>query len=437
MFVMSEPKIKRFLPKTLYGRAAAILLLPILTIQLAVGVIFIQRHFEDVTNQMTNNLVREIDLIQNALDTQSLNDVQTHIAAQLDLTLATWDQVSSGNKRLWYDISGRTIIPALYDGLIGVQDVDLSNVRRVSLAIDSGQGLIEITFARDRVSASNPHQLLVLMTLTGVFMTALAFVFMRNQLRPIKRLADAANAFGRGQIVPLRPSGAIEVRSAAQSFLDMRGRIERQIEQRTMMLSGVSHDLRTPLTRMQLGLEMLEDAEALGLKKDVTDMAAMLDGYLNYAKDAAAEDYQDVALKTELQALVDRFAPDATLTVTGAPRTLALRKILAMRALENLISNGVRYGDTVQVGLHFSHTAVEITIEDDGLGIPASDRDAALRPFVRLNPARTQNRSGVGLGLAIATDAIKSHGGTLTLGHSDTLGGLRVDVALPLAKGKR
>lgn len=434
---MFKGGIKRFLPRTLYGRAAAILLLPILTIQLAVGVIFIQRHFEDVTVQMTNNIVREITFVVDELNTATLADVQAQLAPRLGLIVDRWDGANSGDARLWYDISGLTVQPTLYDQLSGVQDVDLSNLKWVRVALETGQGPLEITFQRDRVSASNPHQLLVLMIFTGLFMTALAFIFMRNQLRPIKQLAEAANAFGRGQVLPFRPRGAVEVRTAGQSFLDMRNRIERQIEQRTMMLSGVSHDLRTPLTRMQLGLEMVEDADAIGLKKDVADMTAMLDGYLTYARDSASEAYESVALDCELESLVARYGDVVTLESVGQPRKLPLRKTLALRAMENLISNATRYGTRAQVVVQFQRSQVQISVHDDGPGIPEDQRDAALRPFVRLDPARTQNTSGVGLGLAIASDVIKSHGGMLTLGDSEELGGLKVDVSLPYARGKR
>ncbi|MGB1234986.1 MAG: ATP-binding protein [Planktomarina sp.] len=430
---MAKLILKRFLPNTLYGRAAVILLLPMLTLQLAVTVIFVQRHFEDVTVQMTQNVTSEIRFVLDELETRSITAVALDDALRLGLSLTIATANVSDDGRVWYDISGRTVIATLYDDLPSVLNVDLSNLRHVALQMGSAKGPVAIQFARQRVSASNPHQLIVLMMLTGLFMTVLAYFFLRKQLRPIKQLADAASAFGRGQVVPLNLRGAVEVRAASQSFLDMRDRIERQIEQRTMMLSGVSHDLRTPLTRMQLALEMVDGAEDWGLKQDVTDMTAMLDGYLTYARDAASEAYDDVDVLARMTDMCDRSGPNVTLDHSGTPRIIPLRPTLALRAASNLVSNGLKYGAHVRVHIAFRPKVLTITVEDDGPGIPTGKRDAALRPFVRLEGGRNQNKSGVGLGLAITNDAVRSHGGTFTLGNSD-MGGLKATIMLPVAR---
>jgi two-component system osmolarity sensor histidine kinase EnvZ len=430
---MISTYLKRFAPRTLYGRAAAILLLPMLTLQLAVAAVFVQRHFEDVTVQMTNNLLFEITMVLDEMDHRSIEDVARTTAQSLNLDLRQWDGVPTGNVPFFYDISGRTITPLLFEKLDRVRDVDLSDLDRVTISFESAKGPVQIIFPRYRVSASNPHQVIVLMVFTGIFMTVIAFLFLRNQLRPIKRLSVASAAFGRGQSVDLNPGGAIEVRTAGQAFLDMRDRIERQIEQRTMMLSGVSHDLRTPITRLQLGLEFLEGPEVEDLKKDVDSMRLMVDSFLNYAHDSITDPVADVDLVALVAGLGGQCDPSVRVEVRGVPRLIVLRSISVQRAVENLLLNAVRYADCVQIMISFATNEISICIYDNGPGIPADQRDQAIKPFVRLEPARGQNKgSGVGLGLAIAADVARSHGGVLILGCSVDLGGLSAELKLPL-----
>ena len=298
--------------------------------------------------------------------------------------------------------------------------------------LESTVGPIEIEFSRYRVSASNPHQLLVLMVLTGIFMTLIAFLFLRNQLRPIKRLSAASAAFGKGVNLPFTPGGAIEVRAAGQAFLDMRERIESQIEQRTMMLSGVSHDLRTPITRLQLGLELLETEEAQGLKEDVASMRLMVDSFLNYARDITGDPVEDIDLVILAKRVAVRLDPPLLTKVLGKPRKVALREAPISRALENLLLNAQRYGSKVELVIQFDVSEIRIEVHDNGHGIPADKREQAILPFVRLEPARTQSKGGgVGLGLAIAADVAKSHGGLLILSDSEELGGLSAEIVLP------
>jgi two-component system osmolarity sensor histidine kinase EnvZ len=283
------------------------------------------------------------------------------------------------------------------------------------------------------MSATNPHQLLVLMVFTSILMAIIAYVFLRNQLRPITKLAQAAEDFGKGRTVPYRPRGAQEVRAAGRAFLDMRARIERQIEQRTLMLSGVSHDLRTPLTRLRLGLALLpEDAETRLLQNDVADMERMVEEFLAFVRGDAMESPEltdVVALVTDVLARADSGAVLAG--VTGGTALVALRPQAIARAVENLVSNALRYAAKVEVRLEFMDHSLRISVDDDGPGIPAAQRDEALRPFTRLDQSRDPNRGGgVGLGLSIAADIALSHGGALRLGTSERLGGLRVDLVI-------
>jgi len=432
--------LRRPFPRSLYGRALLILIVPIVTIQLVVSVVFIQRHFEGVTRQMTASIFVGIDyLLGQVAAAPDLAGAQAVIAALpepfgFDVTLPS--DMASGDSQDLLDLSGGYVIEAFRTGLPGILAVDLSTQRsKVVLLIETRHGPMQIGIERRRVSASNPHQLLVLMLVISALMTLIAYAFLRNQLRPITRLAEAAEAFGKGRSLPYRPRGANEVRAAGGAFLDMRNRIERQIEQRTLLLSGVSHDLRTPLTRLKLALAMQTESDETALmQRDVDDMERLLEEFLAFTRGDALDDPEPtdpVALLDQVIANARRSGHPATLgEVSGAGEVL-LRPMAVARALDNLIGNAVRYGSRAVVGLALTDRTLRFTVEDDGPGIPPDRRDEALLPFTRLDPSRNQNKgSGVGLGLSIAHDIARSHGGSLRLGHSDTLGGLRAELIL-------
>ncbi|MEQ6203287.1 ATP-binding protein [Sulfitobacter sp. HNIBRBA2951] len=438
---MSFEFLKHYMPRGIYGRAALILLLPVVFLQLVVTVIFAQRHFEGVTHQMTDTVVRELTLAMQVAQMQSTPqaaaDAVARDLAALEITLApvTPDQIVT--TREWYDYSGRVMTQRLAQRLEGFAGLDLtSDNKAVRVFVQSDLGPLAITFDRRRISASNPHQMFVYTIAFGLLMTIIAIIYLRNQLRPIKRLARAAEAFGRGRNLHFTPAGAVELRAAGNAFLDMRQRIERHIEQRTLMLSGVSHDLRTPLTRLRLGLAMLEDEEAEPLLADVADMQGMLDEFLSFAKGAAEgepEAVDPMAMVQDIVANAQRAGRDVTLHPREGEGqgTVMLRSVAMRRAVDNLISNGVRYGARAEVSVMLTDKTLRIRVEDDGPGIPQSQREEATRPFTRLDPSRNQDKGGgVGLGLAIAVDIARSHGGVLRLGHSDALGGLRADIVI-------
>ena len=434
--------LKRSMPRGLYGRAALILVVPVAVLVVVVSAVFIQRHFEDVTRQLTHGVVLElrevIELIEAAPDLQSGLAATASLADTLDMRVRAAAEPRDGAKRVFYDVSGITIIETLRDGLLDVREVDLrSNSRRVMVQIGTGQGLIDVSFSRQRASASNPHQFLVLMATIGVLMTGIAFLYLRNQLRPITRLADAAEAFGKGRVVHYKPTGALEVRAAGRAFLDMRGRILRQIEQRTLMLSGVSHDLRTPLTRMKLTLSMLpEDPDVAELQRDVSEMEGLIDAFLQFARSEQLDDPEPVLPMELAEEVVEKAErTGATVSLQGCEgaeaETVILRRMAVERALGNLLGNALRYGSTARVSVELRERRVVFCVEDDGPGIPETLREEAMKPFARLDPARNQDRgSGVGLGLAIAHDIARRHGGTLRLGSSADLGGLKAELAL-------
>lgn len=431
--------LKRFMPRGLYGRAAMILIVPIVTLQLVVSIAFLQRHFEDVTGQLTYGLGVELQLLRDELAEGGLAEA-AGVAESLGIEMAEgagpdWvgDEVV---RRRWYDLSGRVVVDVLLLMVPEISWIDLAeDDKQVQLGLSVGGERVEMTLTRRRVSASNPHQLLVLMIFTGILMTTVAFLFLRNQVRPIRRLARAAEAFGKGRVLDYSPRGALEVRAAGRAFLDMRARIERQIEQRTMMLSGVSHDLRTPLTRMKLGLTMLEQGpDTDALIRDVEEMEALLTAFLDFARSDALDDPEEVdvlALARQVAEDAGRMGGSVELVLPDAVPLSALRPGAVRRALSNLLTNALRYGSRARLSLTVMDRSLRFTVEDDGPGIAPGDRDRAVRPFARLDEARNQNRGGgVGLGLAIANDVARSHGGNMRLSDSADLGGLRVDLVL-------
>lgn len=434
--------LKRYMPRGLYGRAALILVFPVVMLQLIVSLVFIQRHFEGVTEIMSRAVVQEItfllDEMDAAPDSAAARAEAGRIAEALGFDLAfDVDPDTVVDARPFYDLSGRVMLDIFDAAIPGLGPTDLSNFREVRTVLDTSEGPILLTFGRSRVSASNPHQLIVIMVVMGALMTLIAYFFLRNQLRPIKRMSAAAAEYGKGRVVPFTPSGAVEVRAAGTAFLEMRARIERQTQARTMMLSGISHDLRTPLTRLRLSLSMMDEEEAEPMVRDVADMERLVDAFLDYGREDAA----DAPEPTDPVAFLRQVAGDSARAgravdlgqIDGIEEgaQVMLRPMALRRALENLIGNGLRYGGKVRLSLTASDRTLRFRVEDNGPGIPADQRDEAMRPFTRLDPARNQNRgTGVGLGLAIVADIARLHGGTLRLGESADMGGLCADIVV-------
>lgn len=427
--------INNLLPRSLYGRAALILLVPVVTVQLVVSTSFIQRLYEGVTIQMTDNLAVEIDLL---LDTLASGGDLSEPASILQLEVSR-PEVPVSDRRNFYDLSGKVVTETLHARFPRLIGVDLlTDKSRVHLSFADETGLLDINFSRRRVSAANPHQLLVLMTFTSALMTFIAYFFLRSQLRPIRRLALAAEAFGKGNEFHYSPGGADEVRTAGESFLDMRARIERAMEQRTMMLSGVSHDLRTPLTRLRLALSLQDETEdTRDMLADLTEMEQLIDAFLDFARADATGTLESTDmgdLVTGVVAKACRARKEVTLApLPEGPLTMKIHPLSIARSIENLVGNAVRYGKKARVTLVREAEAMRVVVEDDGPGIPPELHQQALKPFARLDAARNQNKgSGVGLGLSIAADIALSHGGELRLGTSEDLGGLKAEIVLPM-----
>ena len=432
--------LKRYMPRGLYTRALIILILPVLSLQLLVSIVFIQRHFEGVTRQMTAAVAIDLRYLRDLADAAPNREaaITSVNAVALPLELAVswpYDIPDIVSDRQWFDFTGRTVAIRLREAVPQIGAVSMADRRRVTVWIATEQGPMSVDISRTRLSASNPHQLLVIMVVLGAVLTAISYIFLRNQLRPITRMARAAADYGKGRITPYHPGGAAEVRAAGMAFLDMRNRLERQIQQRTMMLSGVSHDLRTPLTRLRLGLSLLDDEEAEPLTRDVDEMQRLLDSFLDFARSDAGDAMERVdpaSIVRDLVADFTRIGLAVTLQPGSGPQvTIPMRPAAIRRALDNLVGNALRYGNKAHIAVHVTDRAIRYVVEDDGPGIPADQHDDAIRPFTRLDAARNQDKgAGVGLGPAIVADIARSHGGVLRLSASDTLGGLKAELVL-------
>ncbi|MEM6586845.1 MAG: ATP-binding protein [Pseudomonadota bacterium] len=424
--------LKSYMPGSLYGRAALILLLPVITVLLVVSIVFVQRHFDGVTTQMTGSVSREVRLmLESGMPVDELSTSRMAQTLAINVTAVEPAAVPGADGWRWFDFTGAIVVREMRRFFPDILSVQLPDHRIVALYFEGEDGPFEMVFDRRRASASNPHQLLVNMVGFATLMTVIAYLYLRNQLRPITRLARAAKAFGKGQHLIYHPAGAVEVRAAGQAFVEMRDRIERQIEQRTLMLSGVSHDLRTPLTRLKLGLSMIDAEDRPEMERDVEDMERLITEFLDFARGAQQGDMEDVdprAFVTQIVQDAERAGNAVSLHDVKGQGAVMLRRDAVRRAVENLINNAVRYGGRAEVSVKLTPQMLIIRVEDDGPGIPQAQREEALKPFSRLDAARNQNLgSGVGLGLAIAADIARNHGGAVQLGESARLGGLSAE----------
>ncbi|MGF1551998.1 MAG: ATP-binding protein [Paracoccaceae bacterium] len=438
--------IKRYLPRSLFGRALMILVAPVVVLQVIVASVLIDRYYENVTVQMAGDVARALDLAVREVEAvDTLREARAYLwraeaPLGIEFRLVPDGRVEPAALLAFYDVTGNVVGETLRAGVSRPMTVDLVSVPKSAIArILTGKGVLEAAIPRRRLSPANPHQLMVLTNGAAVALVVIAIVFLRNQVRPIRELAQAAQAFGRGRHLAFRPSGAEEVRRAGHAFLDMRARIERQLQARTAMLSGVSHDLRTPLTRMKLGVAMMEPGEDRdGLEHDIAEMEAMIESFLDFARDGAGEEPAETDLLTLAEDVVVEacragqsvdFEP---VIDRDAEVTLVVRRQALKRALANLTTNAVTHGGEALLTLRITRRAVEFVVEDDGPGIPPERREEMTRPFTRLDPSRGRRRQGgVGLGLSIALDVARGHGGALDLDESRRFGGLRATLRLP------
>ncbi len=447
---MTQNPIKRYLPKSLLGRAILILLFPIIFIEIVVGIAFIQRHFEQVTNQMSEGIAFEILYIQNEAENGIKNKLSDKELIKkisnlgekfgFKVNISNKNKLTRSTKIDFIDLSGKIFVKNLKEKIDKKSTFDLSNPRKVYIQVLLEKGFLEFQISRKRISASNPHQLLVLMLFVTVLLVLLSLIILKNQIRPIGKLAKAAEAFGKGQFVEFKPGGSDEVRRAGIAFLAMRARIERQIKQRTQMLSGVSHDLRTPLTRLKLSLTLeKKSTEIKEMLEDVNSMEAMLDEFLEFSKSNIKEKSQKVVINDFIKIIVNRnkkHFKNIDLVISKSLEkgfSMKLRINGVKRAIQNIIDNSITYGKNVIIKINKDKNNLVFEFEDDGIGIDEKNYEKAFRPFSRLDESRNQNNhSGVGLGLSIANDVVRMHGGQITLYKSLDLGGLGVRIRIPI-----
>jgi two-component system osmolarity sensor histidine kinase EnvZ len=437
----STPWIKRFLPRTLFGRSLLIIVTPVILAQAVATWIFYNRHWDTMTNRLASAVAGDIAMVVEYLEHDSTPEGQHWTLAMAARTTDLIITVEPGRtlpeeQPPLRGLLERTLGEALHQR---VQRPFLINAPGdtpwYEIRVQMPDGVLSVLSPEKRLFSPTSYIFILWMVGSAMILFAVAIVFMRNQIRPIKRLAAAAEALGKGRDVPnFKPEGATEVRQAATAFLLMRERIQRQITQRTEMLAGVSHDLRTPLTRMKLALDMIGDGpEIEELMDDVAEMETMIEGYLAFARGEGTESAQPTDLTRLLtEAIANARREGAEVEEAVAENLfLSLRPNAMRRCFGNLLSNARRHATVIRVTAQRRDGTVEITIEDNGPGIPAAMRDEVFKPFFRLDSSRNRDTGGVGLGLTIARDAVRRHGGDVTLSDSP-LGGLRVAVRLPV-----
>lgn len=444
---ITVPKLKSLLPRSFFGRAVLIVIVPILVIQVVLSVVFVQRHYERVTQQMTSSVLDVVAVLVDDLRLPAPPDAASGkyaaLAAALGIELVQRERVPDGLDPgvVWYDLAGREVLSVLQEDAPGYRAAVLRmDPDRAVLWMDTEHGLVQVSIPRNRLAPTNPHQLLVIVFAASLVMILVALQYLRLQIRPIRRLGAAAEAYGRGQSLALRASGAREIRAAALAFMDMRNRIDRQNAQRKLMLSGLGHDMRTPLTRMRLLLSMSDPSEdTAAMAAEIADLETLLNAFLDYARGQTIgrEDLFDpTAIVTDLVRRY-RLSGHAVDLQIGAdiPQTMRLREGQLERALDNVLGNALEYGTQAHVALQVQRGMLVLTVEDDGPGIPAADRIRACEPFVRLDTARNLDvGTHVGLGLAIVQEIAIAHGGRLVLEDAIYLSGLRARIAIPLAR---
>ncbi len=436
---------RKVFPHSLYARSLAIIMVPILLIQLIVGVIFIDRPWYQMVDKLAYSLVSNVDMITNHLnntyDNEEIQGVIDNVHKYLAINITIrplGSEVVGGNDPVdftWSNVEKklRAQLENKFGSNFSIITHPNNDTFDINVKLKDGR-IISFNSHKRRLTSSTVYIFILWLMGSSILLMAVAIIFMKNQIRPIRRLAVVAEKLGKGQDVAyFKVEGAREIRQASKAFLEMRDRIRRQIEQRTSMLAGVSHDIKTPLTRMKLQLAMMDKSDDVTqLHQDVVEMEKMLEGYLLFARGEGDETTEMCNLQEMLNRVVVKAKRQGhAVALECADKVmLRVRPVALERAVSNLVNNACDYAKNVSISVSEDHDEVELIIEDDGQGIDDEQKKNVFKPFYRVEKSRNRKTGGTGLGMSIAQDIVHSHGGDITLGDS-AKGGLKVVIRLP------
>ena len=439
MFYGLNKIFKKILPKRLFYRALIIVAAPVILLQLIISIVFFDSIWIKANKGMTRSLVGEVETL---FDVYKSNQSKENIKNLTDLYKKNFDfviniktgeqlpETRSDRRFSPMDRSLRREMKSAFQNNYWFDTVTYIDL--VDLRIMTNNEIIQIFFPKAKIAPSSVRIFVLWLTVPSVLLIFIAIIFLKNQTRPLVKLSRAAERFGKGELVEdLRPSGALEIRKATYEFDRMMKRINRHLAQRSEMLSGISHDLRTPLTRLKLQMAMMEKKDlAKKMTSDIDEMEKMLNDYLQYAKSQAEENSTKINLNVLMTEILTNFDKNKYDFLNNQNIEIEGRKNLIKRCIVNIITNGLAYGDKISIQTKKSINSAVIIIEDNGPGIPQGEYLNVFKPFYRIDKSRGLNKSGVGLGLSIAQDIVKSHGGNITLSKSK-MGGLLVKISLP------
>jgi len=429
--------IKKFLPQTLLGRSILILVIPLIILQLIITIIFYNRHWDTITRHRTIDFVKDITLVVESFEKNKSMENQiwalNNVSEKLQL-----QTFYKKNKKLNFDKykeKKTELEKYLFKNLDPLNkkfNLSINDEKKlITVMVELDEGVLEFRANKKRIFSSTTYIFILWMVSASIILFAVALLFLKNQIKPIRKLAIAVDRFGKGKSIEnFKPSGAREVRRVSNAFKIMKDRIENSISQRNKMFSSISHDIRTVLTRMKLNLE-LHKLDKSGLKKDLVEMEEMVVEYLKYAKGEKKEKIQKVNITSLLNTIKKRYPKKNIYFNNGKKINIHIRLNSIKRCINNLISNSLKFSKNIEITCNKKNNNLEIIIDDDGPGIPEKERKKVLQPFYRIEASRNRDTGGIGLGITIAADIINNHGGDFFLDKSP-LGGLRAKIYLPI-----